>query len=78
MTKFAISVLAAALALPSWSVAGNSPSESRPKPGSYAPQPHTNQHVYGTPIQPAIVGHAKSSQHKHTPKKRSASSKRQR
>jgi len=67
MRKFAITVLAAvALVQPALSVAGE-------KPISYAPRPHTNQHVYGEPIEPAIVGHAKTSHYKPAPKKRSSS-----
>jgi hypothetical protein len=66
MTKFAITVLAAVTLLqPALSVAGD-------KPNSYVPHPHTNHHVYGAPIQPAIVGYAKTSHHKHAPKKRSS------
>ena len=67
MCKLAIIVLAAvALLQPAPSIAGD-------KPISYAPGPHTNQHVYGAPIQPAIVGHAKTSHRKPVPKKRSSS-----
>jgi hypothetical protein len=71
MTKFAVTVLAAVtLVQPALSVA---PTDSRAKPNSYVPHPHTNHHVYGAPVQPAIVGHAKTSHHKHPPKKRSSS-----
>jgi hypothetical protein len=74
MTKFAITVLAAiTLVQPGLSVAGDKSTDSRAKPNSFVPHPHTNQHVYGTPIQPAIVGHAKTSHQKHAPKKRSSS-----
>jgi hypothetical protein len=75
MTKFAITVLAAVtLVQPALSVAGDKPTASGAKPNSYVPHPHTNHHVYGAPIQPAIVGHhAKTSHHKHAPKKRSSS-----
>jgi hypothetical protein len=38
------------------------------KPTSYVPHPHSNQHVYGAPIQPAIMGRAKT-HHQHAPKK---------
>jgi hypothetical protein len=72
MTKFAITLLAAvALVQPALSAAGYAPPDSHAKPSSFVPHPPTNQHVYGTPIQPAIVGHAKTSQHKHASKKRS-------
>ena len=74
MTKFVLTVLAAiTLAQPALSVAGDKSTDSRAKPNSFVPHPHTNQHVYGTPIQPPIVGHAKTSHQKHTPKKRSLS-----
>jgi hypothetical protein len=74
LTKFAIAVLAAiTLMQPALSVAGDKATDSRPKPSSFVPHPHTSHHVYGAPIQPAIVGHAKSSHNKHTPKKRSSS-----
>jgi hypothetical protein len=69
MTKFAIAVLAVVtLVQPALSVA-----DAPVKPNSFVPHPHTNQHVYGTPIQPPIVGHAKTSHKKHTPKKRVSS-----
>ena len=74
MTKFAITVLTAVtLVQPALSVAGDKPTDSTAKPNSFVPHPHTNHHVYGAPIQPAIVGHAKTSHHKHAPKKRSSS-----
>jgi hypothetical protein len=74
LTKFAIAVLAAiTLMQPALSVAGDKATDSRAKPSSFVPHPRTSHHVYGAPIQPAIVGHAKSSHNKHTPKKRSSS-----
>jgi hypothetical protein len=52
MMKVALMVLAtAALVQASLSVAAD-------KPTSYVPHPHSS-HVYGAPIQPAILGHAK-------------------
>jgi len=73
MAKFAITVLVAlTLVQPALSVAGNKPTDSGAKPSSFVPHPHTNRHIYGAPMQPAIVGHAKTSHHKHAPKKRSA------
>jgi hypothetical protein len=76
MTKFVITVLAAiALVLPALTVAGNRPTDSRAKPSSFVPHPHTKNHVYGAPIQPAVAGHARTSHHKHALKKRSASPK---
>ena len=74
MTKFVITVLAAiALVLPALTVAGNRPTDSRAKPSSFVPHPHTSHHVYGAPIEPAIVRHGKTSHHKQPPKKRSSS-----
>jgi hypothetical protein len=74
MTKFATALLVAVtLVQPVLSVAGDSPSDSRPKPNSFVPHPHTNHHVYGAPIQPAIVGHAKTHHQRHASKKRSSS-----
>jgi hypothetical protein len=72
MTKFAIAVLAVTLVQPALSVASDKPNDSRAKPSSFVPHPHTNHHVYGTPIQPAILGHAKTSHQKHAPKKHSS------
>jgi len=70
MTKFAIAVLCAvALAQPTRSVAGDIATGSVAKPTSFVPHPHTNQHVYGAPIQPPIVNHSKP---KHAPKKQSS------
>jgi hypothetical protein len=70
MTKFAIAVLAAVtLAQPALSVAGDKPSDTRAKPASFVPHTHTHHHVYGAPIQPAIVGHAKTSHRKQAPKR---------
>jgi hypothetical protein len=74
MTKFAITVLTAVtLVQPALSVAGDKPTDSAAKPNSFVPHPHTNHHVYGAPIHPAIMGHAKTSHHKHAPTKRSSS-----
>ena len=74
MMRFATTVFAAVVLMqPGLSVAGDTPTDSRAKPNSFVPHPHTNTHVYGAPIQPAIVGHAKTSHHKQSPKKRSPS-----
>jgi hypothetical protein len=78
MTRFAITVLAAVtLVQPALSVAGDKSTDSHAKPTSFVPHPHSNTHVYGSPIQPAIVGHSKVSHHKQTPKKQSSSPKKQ-
>jgi hypothetical protein len=74
MTTIAITVLAAiALAGPSLSVADGKPANTGSKPSSYTPQPRTNNHIYGAPIQSPIVGHAKASRHKHARRKASTS-----
>ncbi len=70
MRNFAVGVLAAAaLVQPALLLAGDNSAASGKTPTSYVPHPHTNQHVYGAPIGPAIVGHGKTSHHQHTPKK---------
>jgi hypothetical protein len=76
MAKIAITVLAAiALAGSAVAAASGEPIASGSKPSSYAPQPHSNDHIYGAPIEPPIVGHAKASHHNHVEKKRSTSAK---
>ena len=68
--KFAITMIAAvALAQPALSVGGNKLCDSGAKPNSYVPHPHSKRHVYGAPIQPAIVGHGKASHANRTAKK---------
>ena len=70
MTKSAIAVLAAiALVQPALSVAGIQSTNPGAKPSSFVPHAHTNHHVYGAPIGPAVVGRAKTSHRKHAPKK---------
>jgi hypothetical protein len=67
MRKFAVTLLAAvALAQSGLSAAAD-------KPSSFVPHPHTKNHVYGAPISRPLVGHARTSHHSHTPKKRSSS-----
>jgi hypothetical protein len=76
MTKIAITVLVAiTFAGSTVSVASGEPTGSGSKPSSYAPQPHSNDHIYGAPIEPAIVGHAKASHHNHVQNKRSPNAK---
>jgi hypothetical protein len=78
MTSFAIIAFAALTVPGTLTVSGpalslgNHPAECGTKPNSYVPGPHTDRHVYGTPIQPAVAGHAKYSHRKHAPKKRSS------
>jgi hypothetical protein len=71
LTKFAITALAA-ITLMQPALSGDKATDSRAKPSSFVPHPHTNHHVYGAPIQPAIVGHAKTSHNKQTKRKRSS------
>lgn len=74
MRTIAITVLAAImLAGPPLSVAGTTATDAGAKPSSYVPQTGTHSHIYGTPIQPPILGHAKASHHKHAQKKASTS-----
>lgn len=69
MRKFAPLVLATlTLAGPALSVAGNEPTNSAPRPSSFVPHTHSNHHVYGAPIEPPIVGRAKSTHHKRAKK----------
>ena len=69
MRIFAVVALAAIpLAGPARSVAGDQPTNSAPKPSSFVPHPHSSRHVYGSPIEPPIVGHAKTSHRKHATK----------
>jgi hypothetical protein len=71
MRKFAMAVLAAVtLVQPALTYAGDKPAGSHAAPTSFVPNPQAHSHVYGTPIQPAVVGHPKTSHQKHTSKKR--------
>ena len=74
MTNFVIAALAAVtLMQPASSVARDQSTDSpEPSPVPLSCTPHTTSHVYGAPIQPAVVGHARTSHHKATPKKRSS------
>jgi hypothetical protein len=42
------------------------------RPSSFVPRRHANHHVYGAPIQSAIVGHGRTSNHRHASKKASS------
>ena len=68
MTRFVIIVLATAMLQAAPSVAGDTTNSGK-KPSSYVPHSNRNHHVYGAPIAPPIVGHAKTAHHKHAPKK---------
>ena len=66
MKRVASAVLGAiTLAGPTLAVAAGSPTDSRSKPSSYVSQPHTNQRIYGSPIEPPIVGRAAHHAHAH-------------
>lgn len=69
MWKLAITALAVAALMQSMPSVASAATDSHTKPSSFVPHPHTNNHVYGSPIQPAIVGHRKASHQKHVPKK---------
>lgn len=69
MWKFALTALAVVALIQSTPSVAGAATDSKPKPSSFVPHPHTNNHVYGSPIQPAIVGHKKASHQKHAPKK---------
>jgi hypothetical protein len=74
MRTIAITVLAAVmLAGAALSVFGDQPTDCGARPNSFVPRPSTNHHVYGTPIQPPIVGHAKTFHHNLAPKKKFSS-----
>jgi hypothetical protein len=73
MKKFAVIALAiVTLVQSTLSVAGDKSRDTRAKPNSFVPHPHTNSHVYGSPIHSPVVGHARPSHHTQTPKKRSS------
>ena len=59
MHTLATAVFAAiALAGPAVARADSKPGSSHPLPSSYAPRPHSSDHVYGSPIETPIVGRA--------------------
>jgi hypothetical protein len=67
MAKFAVTALAA-IALANAVVAvADQPRPLKAKPSSFVPHPHTGHHVYGAPIRPPIVGHAKPSHQRNKP-----------
>jgi hypothetical protein len=73
MWKYALSLFAAVtLVQPTLLVSGDKPSDCDAKTSSFVPHAHTSNHVYGTPIQPAILHHRKTSHRQYTPKKRSS------
>lgn len=72
MKQLAIVVLAAVLMQSASALAASTSTDSKPKPSSFVPHAHTNSHIYGTPIHPAIVSRSRTSHHKQTPKKPSS------
>jgi hypothetical protein len=71
MTKLPMIVIAVATLVQSGlTMAGDKSAGSHAAPNSYVPHPHASNHVYGTPIQPPVVGHARSSHQKSAAKKR--------
>ena len=77
MKQFATIVLAAVLIQPALSVATDKSTDTRPKPSSFVPHPHSNTHVYGCTDSAGHRGALRSSHHKHTPKKPAANPKKQ-
>jgi hypothetical protein len=74
MAKYALTLLAAVtLAQPVLSASADKPSDCDAKTSSFVPHPHSSHHVYGAPMQPAIVHQGKISHRHDTPKKRSSS-----
>ena len=69
MAKFVVIAIAAAGLMQS---AVSVAVDSSPKSSSFVPHARSNNHVYGAPIHPAILGHAKVSSHKHAQKKPSS------
>jgi hypothetical protein len=63
---------AAALSISGTAVATGTPPNSHPLPSSYAPQAHSDNHVYGSPIGPAVVGQSAAVHRLHASKKQSA------
>jgi hypothetical protein len=58
---------AVVLGAPALTSAATQPTGSHAPPSSFAPRPHSDRHVYGSPIEPRIVGHARAPVHKHAP-----------
>ena len=70
--KITAIIVLAAVTLTQSALAGDKSTDVAAKPSSFVPHTHSNTHVYGTPIQPAVVGHSRSSHHKHAPNKQSS------
>ena len=74
MTTIARALLAAIMLAGATLAAAAPPSaDPRTKPSSYAPRPRTNGNVYGSPIDPPIVGHGAAARHAHAHGKRPTS-----
>jgi hypothetical protein len=73
--KLALTLSAAlALAQPVSRAGADTPRTARAKPSSFVPHAATTRHVYGAPIEPAIVGHIKHSRGKRKPQRPSSGS----
>ena len=73
MKTIAGAVLAAITLAGPLAAAGGNPTGAAPKPSSYVSGSHTNRHVYGSPIEPRIVGRATAPRHTHAHTKQSTS-----
>jgi len=70
MKKVTLAALAAAmLAAAMLAAAADAPPQAGSRMSPDAPPPAHKRGVYGAPIQPAIVGHRRTSHHKASPKK---------
>ena len=74
--KTVVSAVLAAIMLAgaTLAVAGGNPTDSGSKPSSYVSRPHTNRHIYGSPIEPPIVGRAAAPHHTHASHKKQSTS----
>jgi hypothetical protein len=71
MTKIAKGIIAAlTLAGSAMSAANAEPPKGPSKPSSFVPQHHSNGHIYGSPIERPILGHAKTSHRSQVHKQR--------
>lgn len=62
-----------AVAFSALAVAEVKATRPHPPPSSYAPQSHSDRHVYGSPLEPPIVGHARPSHRARGAKKQTSS-----
>jgi hypothetical protein len=62
MWKLAVTVFALTLVQPSLGLASGGPTDVSAKSSSFVPHGQGHRHTYGSPIQPAIVGHSSTHQ----------------